>query len=130
MSDNPFKILGEDSPPPQLGEAVDQAPAGALQEKIQALTTCADVVLFMKGTPYYPQCGFSANVVGLLNQLGKPFKTFDILSDPEVRQGLKEYSNWPTYPQLYVKGELLGGNDILVEMYEQGELQQLFADIK
>ena len=127
MNDDPFKILGE-NPPPQLGKEIEVA-EGPLQERIQALLNCADVVLFMKGIPSYPQCGFSANAVGMLNELGKPFKTFDILSDPEVRQGLKEHSNWPTYPQLYVKGELVGGNDIMTEMYEQGELQTLFAKL-
>jgi monothiol glutaredoxin len=69
-------------------------------------------------------CGFSANTVGILNQLKKPFKTFDILSDPAIREGVKQYSNWPTYPQLYVKGKLLGGNDIINEMFQSGELEK------
>ena len=129
MNDNPFNILGDQSTPPQLGEEINEAPGGELKQSIHALLNSAPVLLFMKGTPHFPQCGFSANAVGMLNQLGKPFRTFDILSDPNIRQGLKEYSNWPTYPQLYVKGELVGGNDIMKEMYQQGELQELFATL-
>eukprot|EP01012_Entosiphon_sulcatum_P004027 TRINITY_DN11475_c0_g2_i1.p2 TRINITY_DN11475_c0_g2~~TRINITY_DN11475_c0_g2_i1.p2 ORF type:complete len:114 (-),score=34.67 TRINITY_DN11475_c0_g2_i1:22-363(-) len=87
-----------------------------------------DVVLYMKGTPVFPQCGFSAAVVGVLSHVGVPFKGVNILEDPGLRQGLKEYSSWPTFPQLYVKGELVGGCDIVREMYESGELQQLLAD--
>ncbi|MCY4645245.1 MAG: Grx4 family monothiol glutaredoxin [Bacteriovoracales bacterium] len=126
MSDNPFQILDDQPSPPQLGEEIGETQGSDLQKKIQSLTNCADIVLFMKGNPQSPQCGFSANAVGILNQMGKPFKTFDILSDIDVRQGLKEYSNWPTYPQLYVKGELVGGNDILMEMHREGNLQKLF----
>jgi len=85
-----------------------------------------DVVLFMKGTPVFPQCGFSAGVVQVLNHLGVPFKGIDILSDPGLRQGIKEYSNWPTIPQLYVKGEFVGGSDIVREMFGTGELVELF----
>jgi monothiol glutaredoxin len=87
-----------------------------------------DVVLYMKGTPVFPQCGFSAAVVGVLSHVGVKFKGVDILQDPGLRQGLKEYSNWPTFPQLYVKGELVGGCDIVREMYEAGELEQLLKD--
>ena len=88
------------------------------------------VVLFMKGTPVFPQCGFSAAVVQILSHLGVKFKAIDVLKDPEIRQGIKEYSNWPTIPQLYVKGEFVGGCDIVREMFQAGELQQLFADKK
>jgi monothiol glutaredoxin len=84
------------------------------------------VVLFMKGSPVFPQCGFSAAVVQILSHLGVKFKGIDVLSDPEIRQGIKEFSNWPTIPQLYVKGEFIGGCDIIREMFETGELQQLF----
>ncbi len=86
------------------------------------------VVLFMKGTPVFPQCGFSAQVVQVLSLLGVKFKAFDILSDDELRQGIKEYSQWPTIPQLYVKGEFIGGCDIIREMYQAGELAQLLKD--
>ena len=129
MSDHPFSILDNQSRPPQLGEEISEIPSKKLQEKIESLIHSGDVVLFMKGTPDSPQCGFSANAVGILNQLGKTFKTFDILTNQEVRQGVKEYSRWPTYPQLYVQGKLIGGNDILMEMYKEGELQKLFAQL-
>ena len=84
-----------------------------------------DVVLFMKGTPVFPQCGFSAAVVDVLSQIGVKFHGINILTDGELRQGIKTYSNWPTIPQLYVKGEFVGGCDIIREMYETGELQQV-----
>ena len=87
-----------------------------------------DVVLYMKGSPVFPQCGFSAAVVQVLTHLGVKFKGIDILADPELREGIKVFSNWPTIPQLYVKGEFVGGCDIVREMYDSGELQQLLAD--
>ena len=85
------------------------------------------VVLFMKGTPAFPQCGFSAAVVHALSQMSVKFKGIDVLVDPEVRQGIKDFSNWPTIPQLYVKGEFVGGCDIVRDMYETGELEQLLT---
>jgi monothiol glutaredoxin len=85
-----------------------------------------DVVVFMKGTPVFPQCGFSATVVQVLNHLGVPFKGIDILVDPALRQGIKEFSQWPTIPQLYVKGEFIGGCDIIREMFSTGELTEMF----
>ena len=87
-----------------------------------------DVLLFMKGTPVFPQCGFSAAAVGILTNLGVKFKAVDVLKDPEVRQGIKEFSSWPTIPQLYVKGEFVGGCDILREMYEADELASFLAE--
>ena len=87
-----------------------------------------DVVVFMKGTPVFPQCGFSAAVVQVLSHIGVKFKGVDVLQDPGLRQGVKEFSNWPTIPQLYVKGEFVGGSDIMMEMFQAGELQQLIAD--
>lgn len=87
-----------------------------------------DVVLFMKGTPLFPQCGFSSRAIAILEHLGVPYETVDVLQDMEIRQGIKSYSEWPTIPQLYVKGEFLGGSDIMMEMYEAGELHQLLAD--
>ncbi|MBV8167301.1 MAG: Grx4 family monothiol glutaredoxin [Alphaproteobacteria bacterium] len=86
-----------------------------------------DVVLYMKGTPVFPQCGFSAAVVQVLTHLGVKFKGIDVLSDPSLRQGIKEFSSWPTVPQLYVKGEFVGGCDIVREMYESGELNELLS---
>ncbi|ALG69738.1 glutaredoxin [Azospirillum thiophilum] len=97
-------------------------------ERIEQDLKGNDVVLYMKGTPVFPQCGFSAAVVQVLSHVGVKFKGVNILEEPGLRQGLKEYSNWPTFPQLYVKGELVGGCDIVREMYESGELQSLMAD--
>lgn len=98
-----------------------------LQEKLRDLIASDRVVLFMKGSPAMPQCGFSAAVVEILNQVGVSFKTVNILADPEVREGLKVYANWPTFPQLYVDHELLGGCDIVRELYASGELQKKLA---
>ena len=99
-----------------------------VHDRIRQQVTDNPVVLFMKGTPVFPQCGFSARVVQILTTLGVKFKGVDVLSDPEIRQGIKEFSNWPTIPQLYVKGEFVGGCDIIREMFQAGELQQLLAD--
>ena len=87
-----------------------------------------DVVLFMKGTALFPQCGFSSRAIAILDHLGVQYETVDVLQDMEIRQGIKSYSDWPTIPQLYVKGEFVGGSDIMMEMYEAGELQQLLTD--
>ena len=87
-----------------------------------------DILLYMKGTPDFPQCGFSGQAVAALNAIGKPYAFVNIFEDEEIRQGLKTYSNWPTFPQLYVKGELIGGSDIVVEMYHSGELKQLLEE--
>ena len=87
------------------------------------------VVLYMKGTPVFPQCGFSAATVGILTNLGVKFKAVDVLKDPEVRAGIKEFSNWPTIPQLYVKGEFVGGADIVTEMFQSGELAAMLTDV-
>jgi monothiol glutaredoxin len=97
------------------------------QTRIAETVKKNDVVLFMKGTPLFPQCGFSSRAVAILDRLGAPYESVDVLQDPEIRQGIKEYSNWPTVPQLYVKGEFVGGSDIMMEMFENGELQQLLG---
>ena len=96
--------------------------------RIADIVTSNDVVLFMKGTPLFPQCGFSSKAVAILDHLGVPYESVDVLQDMEVRQGIKAYSDWPTIPQLYVKGEFVGGSDIMMEMYQAGELEQLMAD--
>jgi monothiol glutaredoxin len=99
-----------------------------VQQRIDELVKNNHVVLFMKGTAQFPQCGFSGRAIQILKACGvKDFKTVNVLEDGEVRQGIKEYANWPTIPQLYVKGEFVGGSDILMEMYEAGELQPLLA---
>lgn len=96
-----------------------------LKERIVQLTTSNRIVLFMKGNKMFPQCGFSAHVLGILKQMGVDFDAHNILADPELRQGLKELSNWPTYPQLYVEGKLVGGCDIISELHESGQLGEL-----
>jgi monothiol glutaredoxin len=93
--------------------------------RIADLVKANDIVLFMKGTPLFPQCGFSSRAVAILDRLGATYETVDVLQDAEIRQGIKQYSDWPTIPQLYVKGEFVGGSDIMMEMFESGELQQL-----
>lgn len=97
-------------------------------ERIKQQIEGDDVVLYMKGTPVFPMCGFSAATVQVLSQTGVKFQSYNILEDMELRNGLKEFGNWPTFPQLYVKGELIGGCDIVREMYETGELQDLFRE--
>ena len=99
-----------------------------VSERIDALVKNNDIVLFMKGTALFPQCGFSSRAVAILDHLGVKFETVDVLQDPEIRQGIKDYSDWPTVPQLYLKGEFVGGSDIMMEMYEAGELQQLVEE--
>ncbi|HUW26761.1 MAG TPA: Grx4 family monothiol glutaredoxin [Gallionella sp.] len=100
------------------------------QQRIHEQVTAHPVVLYMKGSPQFPQCGFSANAVHILNTLGiKGLFTVDVLQDAEIRQGIKDYANWPTIPQLYIKGEFVGGSDIMAEMYQNGELKQLLEDI-
>lgn len=100
----------------------------SVADRIKSDITENDIVLYMKGTPVFPQCGFSAAVVGVLTHMGVKFKGINILEDAELRQGIKEFSSWPTIPQLYVKGEFVGGCDIVREMYQSGELQQLLGD--
>jgi monothiol glutaredoxin len=100
-----------------------------IKERIQSELSSAPVVLFMKGTPDFPQCGFSAQTSGALRQLGAQFKHVNIFEEPEMREALKQYSNWPTYPQLYVNGELLGGCDIAMQMYRSGELKTLLNSV-
>ena len=128
MNDNnPFKILNAD-----INSVKEISPdniSGDTVERIKTILNSDQIVLFMKGNANFPQCGFSANTVAILKSIGKNFTTFDILQDMDIRQGLKEYSNWPTFPQLYFKGQLVGGNDIVTEMYQEGELQELLADL-
>ena len=99
-----------------------------INARIDAEVKSEDVVLFMKGTPQFPMCGFSGQVVQILNYVGVPFKGVNVLEDQEIREGIKAYSNWPTIPQLYVKGEFVGGCDIAREMFQAGELQTLLAE--
>lgn len=96
--------------------------------RIDGIVHGSDVLLFMKGSPLFPQCGFSSRAVAILQHLGVEFDSVDVLQDQDVRQGIKAFSDWPTIPQLYVKGEFVGGSDIMMEMYESGELKELMVD--
>lgn len=99
-----------------------------VHSRISDLVTSNDVVLFMKGTPLFPQCGFSSRAVAILDHCGVAYESVDVLQDMEIRQGIKAFSDWPTIPQLYVKGEFVGGSDIMMEMFEAGELQTLMNE--
>lgn len=101
-----------------------------INERIDQLVKDKPVFLFMKGTPDFPQCGFSMRAAAIVKSLEVPFGTFDVLSDPEVRQGIKDYAKWPTIPQLYIDGQFVGGSDITMEMWENGDLEQLVAKFK
>lgn len=96
-----------------------------VKAKIDGLVSKNKIFVFMKGSKLMPQCGFSNNVVQILNSLGVPYETFDVLADNDIRQGIKEYSNWPTIPQIYINGEFVGGSDVAIELYQNGELQQM-----
>ncbi len=100
-----------------------------INSRIEEQLKTHDVLLFMKGSPDFPQCGFSGQTVAALNAIGKPYAFVNIFEDPEIREGLKLYSNWPTFPQLYVNGELVGGGDIVMEMYHSGELAKLLEGV-
>jgi len=99
-----------------------------IHSRIGDIVNSNGIVLFMKGTPLFPQCGFSSRAVAILDHLGVPYESVDVLQDMDIRQGIKSFSDWPTIPQLYVKGEFVGGSDIMMEMFEAGELHQLIAD--
>ena len=109
----------------RLAWTTRQVPNVDVNSKIEDQLKSHDILLYMKGTPDFPQCGFSGQTVAALNAIGKPYAFVNIFEDQEVREGLKAYSNWPTFPQLYVKGELVGGCDIVIEMYQSGELKDL-----
>lgn len=128
MSDenkSPFTILKEDQGP-TVKSVTEDSTDGEMKDRVERLIQSSKVFLFMKGTPEMPQCGFSANVIGILNHFGVSYNTFNVLADTDIRQGIKDYANWPTIPQLYIDGKFIGGNDILMEMHEDGELETLF----
>jgi monothiol glutaredoxin len=102
--------------------------AGTINERIQGDIEKNDVMLYMKGTPMFPQCGFSARVIQILTHMGVPFQSANVLEDAELREGIKSFSQWPTIPQLYVKGEFVGGCDIITEMFQAGELETLMKE--
>ena len=123
---NPFHIAGG-SPEPRLsGAPVDENDRGAPAiERVEKMVSSSDVFLFMKGAPSQPQCGFSANSISVLEHLGVPYGTFDVLADESIRAAAKQFAGWPTFPQLWVRGELVGGHDIMIEMMQSGELEPL-----
>jgi monothiol glutaredoxin len=118
---NPFNILNQNA----VIEEITSLNGSETNEKIKNLLNAGQIVVLMKGNANMPMCGFSANTVAILKNLNKSFKTFNILNNEEIRQGVKSFSNWPTYPQIYFNGKLIGGNDIVTELYENGELQKM-----
>ncbi len=125
-NETPFNIINKEATAvPYLEESTDGSP----NERIEKMIASSSIFIFMKGTPNAPECGFSYNTVGIFKSLGKPFKTFDVLSDYEIRDSIKEFSNWPTIPQVYINGEFVGGNDIITEMHHAGELANLIKDV-
>ena len=128
--DNPFKITATPEAAEGLGRPIEEANSAAEPtERIRSMVGSSEVFLFIKGTPQRPQCGFSANTVAIIESLGVPYRTFDVLSDESIRSAAKGLVGWPTFPQVFVRGEFVGGNDILMEMYEAGEIQELVAGI-
>jgi monothiol glutaredoxin len=128
--DNPFKITATPEPEQGLGRPiVERGKIANPTDRIRAMVGSSEIFLLIKGTPQRPQCGFSANTVAIIESLGIPYQTFDVLSDESIRATAKGFAGWPTFPQIYVKGEFIGGDDILREMYDAGELQQLVAGI-
>lgn len=126
MNADPFPIAGGERP--HAGQAIEEEDTSLdITTRIGNLVASSPVFLFMKGTPEMPRCGFSANIVAILHSLGVSFKSFDILSDENIRQGVKEYSHWPTYPQLFVDKKLVGGNDVVSQLYEEGELTRVLG---
>jgi len=127
---NPFRITGGSPEPRFLGAPIDEDDRSApALERVERLVASADVFLFIKGVPEQPQCGFSANAVAMLEAIGIPYGTFDILSDESIRAAAKAHASWPTFPQLWVRGEFIGGNDIMMEMYQTGELVALVRGV-
>ena len=127
---NPFHIAGGSPEPRFQGAPVDEADRTApALDRVEKMISSADVFLFMKGIPEQPQCGFSANTVALLETVGAPYGTFDVLSDESIREATKQYASWPTFPQLWVRGEFIGGNDIMMEMLQTGELETLVKGV-
>ncbi len=129
--ENPFTIAATPEPTGGLGQpVVETNPAADPEERVRAFVGSSEIFLLIKGTPQRPMCGFSANTVAIMDALGVPYRSFDVLSDESIRDAAKVFAGWPTFPQVYVRGEFIGGNDIVTEMYEAGELQTLVAGIR
>ena len=130
-NEDPFKIVGDNQVPVAKGTPVlEEDRSGELKDRIERLIKSSDVFLFMKGEPMAPQCGFSANVVGILNYFNIQYKSYNVLEDNELREGIKKFSNWPTVPQIYMKKEFIGGADILKEIAENGEIEDILKEKK
>ena len=124
--DNPFKVTSAPGQANALGQPVVQTDRGGdAAERVRSMIESTDVFVLIKGTPQQPQCGFSANTVAMMDTLGVPYRTFDVLSDESIRTAAKTVAGWPTFPQVYVRGEFIGGNDIVTEMYHSGDLQRM-----
>ena len=126
QENSPFNIVNKGAvAAPHIEESTDESPT----KRIESMINASPIFIFMKGTPNQPQCGFSANTVAIFNSLGKSFQTFDVLSAPEIRSEIKNFSNWPTIPQIYIGGKFIGGNDIITELHQNGELTELTKGI-
>jgi len=124
--ESPFNIINSKAVAAPYQE---ESGEGTVKERIERMINSSPLFIFMKGTPNEPQCGFSYNTIELFKSLGKPFQTFDVFSDPDIREGIKEFSNWPTIPQVYLNGEFVGGNDIIVELAQSGELAEMTKNL-
>lgn len=134
MNDNnPFNIVNNKIDEEHANLASNEIPAGFdeadTKKRIEKIIGSSPLVIFMKGNAFFPQCGFSKNTTMIFTHLNATYRTYDILQDPELRQEIKDFSNWPTFPQVFLKGKLLGGNDIITELYESGELKELVKDL-
>jgi monothiol glutaredoxin len=127
-NDNPFKVTAAPEPVGGLGQpVVERDSAGDPEERVRSMIGSAEIFLLIKGTPQRPLCGFSANTIAVMDSLDVPYRTFDVLSDETIREAAKKVASWPTFPQVFVRGEFVGGNDIVTEMYQEGELQALVS---
>ena len=128
--DNPFKVAATPEDDGRFGKPIAEAnPSAKPTERIRSMVQSSNVFMLIKGTPQRPLCGFSANTVAVIDSLGVPYRTFDVLSDQSIRDAAKQFAGWPTFPQVYIRGEFIGGNDILMELYDSGELQQMVVGI-
>ena len=130
-SDSPFNIASAPEPAGGLGQPVSEADLNASPaDRVQSMVVSCPVFAMIKGTPQRPLCGFSANTVAVLDALDVPYRTFDVLSDESIRQAAKDYADWPTFPQVYIRGQFVGGNDIVTEMHASGELRSMVEEAR
>lgn len=127
---SPFRIASPERVPMGGAPLRDDQPSGSPLERVERMVRSADIFVFLKGSPDRPQCGFSANTVAMLESVGARYSTFDVLSDEAIRSAAKQYAQWPTFPQVWVRGELIGGNDIVAELHESGELARIVEEAR